>query len=242
MKKFFFVLSCLTASLFVLSQGRTIYISSMLSAKPGQQKVLETAIKSHTHTFHGKDKMRVFQIMSGPNDGMYQLVQGAYTWAALDSLKLGDAHDLDFDVNIATKTQTLTGSTYSQLRPDLSHGSMDFTIEKSRVVILDIKRGRMDSAITMIKKLKDAMDKTNDKRDMTVYTKMLSGTSPQIVLIYRYKNGWTDQEDGNYQTMKNMITAAYSENDWNDWLRMGDANVEKQEAFLRVYRKDLSSL
>ena len=232
----------MAASLFALSQGRTIYISSMLSAKPGQQKALETAIKNHTHTFHGKDKMRVFQIMSGPDDGMYQLVQGAYTWAALDSLKLGDAHDLDFDGNIATKTQTLTGSTYSQLRPDLSHGSMDFNIEKSRVVILDVKRGRMDSAIAMIKKLKDAMDKTNDKRDLTVYTKMLSGTSPQIALIYRYKNGWADQEDGNYQGMKAMFTNAFSESDWNDWLRMASANIEKQEVFLRVYRKDLSSL
>ena len=241
MKKLFLMLSCMAASLFVLSQGRTIYISSMLSAKPGQQKTLETAIKNHTQKFHGKDKMRVFQIMSGPGDGMYQLVQGPYTWAALDSLKLGDAHDLDFDTNISTKTETLTGSTYSQLRPDLSHGSMNFSIEKSRVVILDVKRGRMDSAIAMIKKLKDAMDKTNDKRDFTVYTKMLSGTSPQIVLIYRYKDGWAEQEDGNYQSMKNMITSAYSESDWVDWLRMADANIEKQEVFLRVYRKDISS-
>ena len=241
MKKNVLLLAFMAVGLLCFSQGRSIYISSMLSPKPGQQKALETAIKNHTQKFHGKDKMRVFQIQSGPDDGMYQLVQGAYTWAALDSLKLGDAHDIDFDTNIATKTLMQTGSSYSQLHPELSHGSMDFNIEKSRVVILDVRRGRMDSTIAMIKMLKDAMDKTNDKRDMTVYTKMLSGTSPQVVLIYRYKNGWAEQEDGNYQTMKNMITTAFSDAGWANWMRMGDANIEKQEVFLRIYRKDLSS-
>jgi hypothetical protein len=223
------------------SQGKTLYVSSMLLPKQGQGKMLETAIMNHTQKYHGTDKMRVFEIISGNNTGMYQLVQGPYSWGALDSLKLGDAHDLDFDTNIATKTNALTGESFVRLRPELSYGSMDVTIEKSRIAIWDVKRGRMDSVTIILQKLKDAMVKTSDMRNMTVYTKMMAGTALQVYLVYRFKNGWTDMEQGKFPSFKDMFIKASSEADWNEWTRMFDDNIEKIETHLRVYRKDISS-
>lgn len=241
MRKIFFLLLCAATSVFAFTQGKTIYESSLLAPKPGMAKGFETALKNHTQKYHGTDKMYVFQIVSGPNYGMYQLVQGPYSWASLDSLKLGDGHDMDFDANIAAKTESTTGSSYVQFRPELSHGASNVTIEKSKVITLDIKPGGMDSVLMMLKKMKEAMDKANDKRIYSVYTKMLEGSSPQVILVFRYPNGWAEQETGYYPTMKNVFTTAYSDSDWNTWIRIIGANVEKNQTQLRIYRKDLSS-
>ncbi len=224
-----------------LSQGRTIYVSSMVKPKTGQTKMVETAIMNHTQKYHGTDKMRIFEIVSGDNTGMYQLVQGPYAWSSLDSLKMGDAHDLDFDNTIAAKCESLTGENFVRLHPELSYGSTDFTIEKSRVVILDVKQGYMDSVKAVLQTLKQAMEKTKDGRNMTVYTKMLSGTAAQAILIYRFPNGWADMEEGKFSTFKDLLTKGGSEADWMAFQRLTKEGLDKTQTHLRVYRKDLSS-
>lgn len=222
-------------------QGRNLYASATLLPKTGQTKALENAIKSHTQKFHGTDRMRVYQFVSGPTEGKYQLVQGPYSWSALDSLKLGDVHDADWDGNISTKTDEVTGTSYSRLRPELSYGSQDMAIEKSTVTYLNIRRGRLDSALHAVKMLREVMVLNNDKRNMTVYTKMLAGTAPQIILVYRHKNGWVDMEEGFYGVFRTMMSKPGSPITWEEFNRLNDANIESQQVAMRVFRKDLSS-
>lgn len=230
------------AGYFGFSQEKTLVQSLLLKPKAGMKLQFESSIKAHNQKFHSAtNKVYVFEIISGEKMGTFQIAWPPTSWAEMDNMKPNPAHDQDVQTTIASKVEENEGMVFSRRVDSLSHGDNDWTIPKTQVTIWHIKRGKMDEWLARIKKIKIVLDSTNDPRNSTIYTKLMAGTGQQVILISRYKNGWKEMEPGYYTPLKDLITKAYSADEWDIHLKAYNDCVESAETYLRVYRPDLSS-
>lgn len=242
MRKTIFFGLLMAASYFAFSQDKTLVHSILLKPKAGMKLQLENSIKAHNQKFHtGSDKVYVFEIISGEKMGTLQIAWPPTSWAEMDDMKPNPAHDQDVQNTIAPKVEVNEGMLFSRRVDSVSHGDNDWTIPKTQVTIWHIKRGKMDEWMARLRKIKMAFDNTNDPRNTTIYTKLMSGTDVQVILIARYKNGWKEMEPGYYTPLKDVLTKAYSADEWDIQLKAYNDCVESAETYLRVYRPDLSS-
>jgi len=242
MRKTIFFGLLMAAGYFGFSQEKTLVHSIMLKPKAGQAMQFENSLKTHNQKFHGSnDKVYVFQIISGERMGTFQIAWPPTSWADMDNMKPNPAHEQDVQTTIISKVEETEGMMFSRRVDSVSHGDNDWTIAKTQVTIWHVKRGKTQDWLAWVKKFKMAFDNTNDPRNYTIYTKLMAGTDPQVILISRYKNGWKEMEPGYYTPIKDIYTKAYSAAEWDEYLKAYDDLVESTETYLRVYRPDLSS-
>ena len=224
------------------SQEKTLVHSIMLKPKVGEVAQFENSMKVHNQKFHGPaDKVFVFQILTGEKMGYYQVAWPPSSWADMDNQKPNPAHEQDVQTTILSKLAENDGMIFSRRVDSLSHGDGDWTIAKTQVTIWHIKPGKMDAWMERLKKFKTAFDNSNDKRNYTIYTKLMAGTDQQVILISRYKNGWKEMEPGFYTPLKEVLIKAYSSEEWDVHMKAYYDCIDKAETYLRVYRPDLSS-
>lgn len=232
--------------LLSLSQGKNIYSSMIIVPKPDQALHLETSLKPHVAKFHGPNNRQIiFQIISGPNMGSYQVVEGPFSWEDMDMMPPSQAHFEDVQLNLAPKIAKNEGKTFAVRIDSLSYGITSPRVEKSRMNIFNIKPGQLNMVLGLLSKLKNAVAQTGStQRNATVYVKLLedvAGSHPQIIVVRRFPTGWKEMEDGFVMSVKDIITQAYSASYWDEWLAAINASVESSESFLRIFRADLSS-
>jgi len=208
----------------------------------GKVTAFENAVKAHVAKFHTTDrKAYVYEILSGPNSGSYLWAEGPMSFEDVDNRKRDPAHDADWEATCAPHIEKYGENIFSRRRDSLCHGSIDLTIEKSQSIILSIKPGKMDQALELRKKIKEAYEKTGDKRNVTVYTKLFAGSNPQMIIIVRYPTGWKEMEEGYYASLPDLFKKAFGEDAKINYERANDEVVESAEQTLRIFRKDLSS-
>jgi hypothetical protein len=242
MRKTIFLWLLMATGYFGFAQEKTLVQSLLLKPKTGMQPQFETSMKVHNQKFHtGGNKIYVFEIVSGEKTGFFQVAWPATSWAEMDNIKPNPAHSQDVQTTIAPKLEINEGMVFSRRADSLSHGDNDWSISKSQITFWHIKRGKMDQWLARLKKVKTAMDNANDPRNYTIYTKIMAGTDALVMLVSRYKNGWKEMEPGYYTPLKDVITSAYSAEEWNLQQKDYDECVESAETYLRVYRADLST-
>ncbi len=228
------------------SQSKTIYSSMIVTPKPDQALHFENSLKPHVTKFHGPDNRQVvFQIISGPNTGSYQVVEGPFSWSDMDKIPPSNAHFEDVQVNLAPKIEKNHGKVFAARIDSVSYGTAGIGVEKSRILFFTLKPGQLSTFLGLLSKLKDAVAKSGEtRRNAAVYVKLLeevAGSHPQVIIVRRFPNGWMEMEDGYIMSVKDMITKAYSADYWEEWLKATSGCVESTESFLRIYRADLSS-
>ncbi len=232
----------MAAGYFGFSQEKTLVHSLLLKPKTGMKLQFENSMKVHNQKFHAADnKVYVFEIISGEKMGYFQVAWPPTSWAEMDNMKPNPLHEQDVQTTITSKVEENDGMMFSRRVDSVSHGDNDWTIPKTQVTIWHIKRGKIQEWLAWIKKIKIALDNTNDPRNATIYTKLMAGTDPQVILVSRYKNGWKEMEPGYYTPLKDIYTKAYSAAEWDEYMKAYDDLVESAETYLRVYRPDLSS-
>ena len=242
MRKTIFLWLLIAAGYFGFSQEKTLVHSLLLKPKAGMKLQFENSIKAHNQKFHSAaNKVFVFEIISGEKTGTFQVAWPPTSWAEMDNMKPNTAHDQDVQTTIAPKLEVNEGMIFSRRVDSVSHGDNDWTIPKTQVTTWHIKRGKTQDFLGWLKKIKMAFDNTNDPRNSTIYSKLMAGTDPQVILISRYKNGWKEMEQGYYTSLKDVYTKAYSAAEWDEYMKAFNEFVESTETYLRVYRADLSS-
>ncbi|MFC0774347.1 hypothetical protein [Terrimonas alba] len=242
MRKTIFLCLLIAGYYFAPGQEKTLVHSIMLKPKAGQALQFENNMKAHNQKFHGaNDKVFVFQIITGEKMGYYQVAWPPTSWAEMDNNKPNPVHDQDVQTKIQSLLQENDGMIFSRRVDSLSHGDNDWTIPKTQVTIWHIKPGKTDEWLARLRKFKLAFDNSNDQRNYTIYTKLMAGSDPQVILISRYRNGWKEMEPGFYTPLKDVLSKAYSAEEWGIHMKAYYDCVEKAETYLRVYRPDLSS-
>lgn len=242
MKKFLSVGLLIAAASVGICQEKTLVQSILLKPKNGMGIQFESALKAHNIRFHSSPaKTYVFQFISGEKMGYYQVAFPASSWTEMDNMKPNTAHEQDIHNSISPKLAENEGWVFSRRIDSLSHGDQNWEIAKSRMTYWHIKRGKTQEFATWLRKIKLILDDTKDPRNVTIYSKLLAGSDGQFILVSRYREGWKELEPNFYTPIKELFIRAHSAAEWENYIKVFDECVEKEETFLRVFRPDLST-
>lgn len=174
--------------------------------KPGKDAALKKAITDHVAKFHtGNWKWRVFSVLSGADEGSYQLNEGPNSWTALEGRKeISDEHQRDYETTILPLTEKSTPTAYLLLRREFSTDSVSNTFKKALLRHVYPKPGRGVRIAAALATWKKVWEKVGIK--VTVWTSFYSG-EPQWVVAARLQKGWVDLE----QPMGKAMADAYDE-------------------------------
>jgi hypothetical protein len=120
MKRIF--LLCLLLPILGLGQDKNVVNANRVFCKVDKVLEFEKALANHAQKFHkGEWSWRVYEIQSGPDAGGYHITEGPTSWASIDGRgNLGDAHNIDWNKNVAIYLTDRGGSSYAVYQDSLS--------------------------------------------------------------------------------------------------------------------------
>ena len=251
MKKLIFLL--LTA-ITVTAYAQKTDLATVNTVKPklGEKMAFEAAYKLHIAKFHKTDeKMNVYEIISGANNGRYLLVNGGRSFASMDNDRSdATAHSMDLDKSFFPLLQETSNATYRFLDSLSFHNEIQAekfvcTVRHIKSAMIDDYRKELARGIKTLGKLKGAFW---DNFSFSVYQQLWAGSDPVLVTVRNLKDGFKSLEDNYYAPMTEITPAfkdeyikTYGTLDWDKRTKLIDEAVEKNEQYIMKLRKDLSS-
>lgn len=253
MKKTFFMWLFLAAAFIANGQGKTLYTVNIVKPKDGQKYAFEAAWKTHLAKFHNTtDKRNVYEIMSGPWVGYYQLVEGPISFADMDAEKpMAKEHGMDNDKNFFPMLMdkrmngTYRWDDTASYNPKVVADKFLVTVThvKYNLITETIREGRRGSLI-------NAKINPTSRFSANVYTQLWSGSDPVRVQVRNLKDGFKELETDYYgpntmapNAFKDAYIKDYGQDAYDARQKVLDnnANVESREIYIMRLRKDLSS-
>jgi hypothetical protein len=213
------------------------------SAKPGMVKQLEEGRKRHMD-FHRKqnDSWRwdIWEVQTGDATGSYLATSFGHSWQDLDAWeqKMGKADTADGGVNMSPYATGTTASIW-QVMGDVSH--MGEGTEPPRMGEVNhflLKPGMERDFNDVIKKINDAIVKSNWGAHYTWYSLQDGGEGPHYVLFLNMK-GWADLAEQN-PSFDVMLEKAVGRHDAESLTHSFDQTIKKEWTETLLYRPDLS--
>lgn len=246
MKKFLLMLF-IVATTAAYGQGKTLFVVNAATPKGGQGTAFETAWKLHLAKFHNTtDKRTVFQILSGPHNGSFLLIEGPVSFADMDIEKPNaKEHRLDLEKTIVPREETGGANEYFRWADTLSYNP-DVKAEKYIVTVTHIKNGRMADYLSEVRKAVLLNTKANNPTSYNNYVKIWAGSDPVIVNVRNLKDGFKEL-DAAYGVpmtpggLKDAYIRDYGQAAWDTRMKNGVDDVTSREVYIMKVRKDLSS-
>jgi len=229
-------------------------LSTVNSVKPklGQKMAFEAAYKLHIAKFHkAEEKMNVFEILSGPNNGRYLLINGGRTFASMDNERAdAAAHSFDLDKGFFPLLEEIINSTFCYLdslsfHPEIKAEKFVCNVRHIKNSMLDDYRKELARGIKVLGKLKGPFW---DNYSFNLYQQLWTGNAPVLITVRNLKDGFKSLEDNYYGSMidvnpsyKDEYIRTYGTLDWDKRIKLLDEAVEKHEQYIMKLRKDLSS-
>lgn len=233
-------------------QGKTFYEVNMVKPKPGMIATFESKWKTHSNIFHkANDKRIVYEVLTGPNAGYYQIVEGPKSYADMDIEKENSkAHGLDLEKNFAPYLDDK--SMHGIYRwDDTASYNHNVAAEKFVVTVTHVKFGQMPGTLREAKRTALLQSKlpVPFKGSINTYVQILSGSDPVMVTIRNLKDGFKELETNYFgapnppNALKSAYIKEYGQEAWDARSKLQDdnANVASREVYLTKLRKDLSS-
>lgn len=172
---------------------RNVLSSYRILPIPGKDAQLRKALLDHAAKYHsGPWKWRVFQVISGPDEGAYMINEGVNSWTDLEGRKdISDDHQRDYERTILPLSEKTLPTTFLTYQTDLSTDSATGPLKKALLRHYYLKPGKGGRLSPHLKLWKQAYQKLGLK--IGVWTSFFSG-QPQVVVAFRLPNGWADLE------------------------------------------------
>jgi hypothetical protein len=184
-----------------LAQDKATLSSYRVFPKPGKDAALKKAITEHAAKFHtGNWKWRVFMVLSGPDEGAYQINEGPNSWTALEGRKdISDEHTRDYETNVLPLVEKSTPDSYLLYQRQLSSDSAIGPFKKALLRHYFPKPGKGARLMSYAATWKKVWEKLGLK--VTVWASFFSG-EPQLVVASRLPQGWLDLEQSRGKEMR----------------------------------------
>jgi hypothetical protein len=236
--KFLFLIALFLPFALVAQQ-----VSSAHRVFPKVDKVaeFEKAIAAHAQKFHstGKVRWRIFQIMSGPGYGGYQITEGPVSWDDLEARgDISTEHTADWNKNVAPFLNDRGTHTYSTYEENLSTIALTDYSDWIQITRLNYKPGYAADVRATIEKMKKAWIET--KSTVAVYASSSSG-EPAFALVTRYKQGLKERNTGFRPPFRDVYEKLNGRDSWNDFNNMLKTAIESSSTELLKFRADLSA-
>jgi hypothetical protein len=188
-----FTLLLTVASVLATAQDKATISSLRIKAKPGKEAELKKAITDHATKYHtGNWKWRVFEVLSGPDQGSYMINEGPNSWTTLEGRgEISDEHQRDFRTNVVPLLLNDGTELYLTYQRELSSDSAVGQLKKGLLRHLYLKPGKGPRMVENLKTWKKVWEKLGLR--IVVWASFYSG-QPQLVIASRLTNGWTDLE------------------------------------------------
>lgn len=180
-----------TAPAAATAPKKNVISTFRVFVKPGHTAAFKAALAAHAQKYHkGETAWRVGEIMSGPDGNGFQINEGPTSWTALDDRgDLGAEHQADFDNNILSHVERITGDSYATYAEELSSAKVDAWSNKVAMVQYFVRPGKGPLATDVLKRFKAIWEKRGI--NFAVWSAAWSGESRYSV-AFRLKNGWKD--------------------------------------------------
>lgn len=186
---------CIAVSLALSqAQDKAILSSYRIFPKPGKDTDLKKALAAHAAKYHKGDwKWRVFSVVSGPDEGSYQVNEGPASWTALEGRKdISDEHTRDYETTVLPLIEKTLPTLYTRYQKELSSDSVAGTFKKVLLRHFYMKPGKGVRFMNTLPTWKQVWEKMGLK--VTVWSSFYSG-QPQYVVASRLRQGWTELEN-----------------------------------------------
>jgi hypothetical protein len=208
MKKSIGLLICflvLSASLSQ-AQDKATLSSYRIMAKPGKEAALKKAITDHAAKFHkGNWKWRVFMVLSGPDEGAYQINEGPNSWTDLEGRKdISDEHTKDYETNMLPLIERSTPNSFLSYQREVSSDSAIGPMKKALLRHYYLKPGKGARLFNYFTTWKKVWQKVGVR--VAVWGSVFSGEQ-QYIVAFRLPQGFIDLE----QPMGKQMREAYDE-------------------------------
>jgi hypothetical protein len=228
-----------------ICQAQTSTAKNVISSHrvfPKIDKVLEfeKALAAHAQKYHtGDNYWRVFQIMSGPDFGGYQINEGPKSWESEDKRgDLGADHQADWHKNVAIYLTDRQSASYAVYQDSLSTVALGDFSEKVQITHVYPKIGHGDDVVKIINRLK----KTWIIGDLTVAVYAISGSGAgQFALTTRYKQGLKERAADFRKPFKTDFEKANGAGSYAQYQKDVAEFVGEAWSELLTLRKDLGS-
>ena len=248
-----FLLLLMVTTLAAYSQKTSLTTVNSVRPKRGDKMAFEAAYKQHIAKFHKEvqEKINVYEVLSGPYQGYYHLVNSGQSYEGLDKDRSdATAHDMDLDKTFYPLLDETMNGTY-RFMDSLSIHS-DVQAEKFVVNVRHIKpsleadyRAESARSAKVQGKLKGGFW---DNLSINVFEQLWDGNDPTVVSIRNLKDGFKSLETDFYgvaptsaPTFKDEYVKEYGTADWDKRVKLMDDAVVKHEQYIMKFRKDLSS-
>jgi hypothetical protein len=160
---------------------------------PGKDALLKKALMEHAAKFHtGTWKWRVFMVLSGPDEGSYQINEGPNSWTELEGRKdISEEHLRDYEKNVLPLSERTAPASFFVYQKDLSSDSAAGHMKKALLRHTYLKPGKGSRISSYLAIWKKVYDKLGMK--VGVWLSFFSG-QPQYVTSYRLAEGFVDLE------------------------------------------------
>lgn len=255
MKKTIFLWLFVAAAFIANGQGKTLYEVNFVKPKAGMRSTFETNWKAHLAKFHKTDDKRmVFEVLSGPHNGEYHIVEGPISYADMDTdMPNAKEHGFDLEKNFSPllEPNSMNG-TYRW--DDTASFNETVQAEKFQVTVTHIKFGMQGETLREARRssLVNAKINPTSRFSSNYYVQIWAGSDPVTVSIRNLKDGFKELENNYYgpnpnanqpNAFKDAYIKDYGYDAWDARQKVLDnnANVESREVFIMKLRKDLSS-
>jgi hypothetical protein len=199
------LLLLLLLGLFLVSaqaQDKATLSSYRVIPKLGKDAELKKAIAAHAAKFHTGDwKWRVFSVLSGADEGGYQINEGPTSWTTLEGRNdISEEHMRDYEANILPLVDRSTPNGFFLYQRELSSDSAVGPMKKALLRHFFLKPGKAPKLSAYLTTWKKVWQKLGLK--VAVWASVFSG-EPQYVVSYRLPQGFIDLEQPWTQRLKN---------------------------------------
>ena len=255
MRRSLFLWLFVAAGFFANGQGKTLYEVNVLKPKAGMKSAFEAAWKAHLAKFHKtEDKRTVYEVLSGPHNGEYHIVEGPIAYADMDTERPNAKdHGMDLEKTFSALVEPNSKNATFR-RDDSSSLNSNVKAENFLVTITHVKWGMISETIREGRRGTQIFAKINptSRFNSTVYTQIWSGSDPVRVSIRALKDGFKELETDYYgpnplanqpNAFRDAYTKEYGYDAWDARSKVLDnnANIESREQYIMKLRKDLSS-
>jgi hypothetical protein len=222
------------------AQDKATLTSYRVMAKPGQEAALKKAITDHAAKFHtGNWKWRVFMVLSGPDEGAYQINEGPTTWTVLEGRKdISDEHTRDYATNVLPLLERSTPNSYLIYQRELSTDSAVGPLKKALLRHIYPKPGKGARIYDYLLTWKKVWEKLGMK--VVVFSSFFSG-EPRYVISVRLPQGFVDLEQPMGQKMREGYDALAGVGSYYRYLEDLELSVDKVAEEMLEFLPEASS-
>lgn len=221
----------------------TITENGMMTANPKFISEFETGVANHNNKYHtdGQFGSRIYQINNGPDYGKYLWVMGPIPWSTIDDRPQQEGHDEDWNKNIEPYTISDNDQHYWRFYPDLSNFPKDFSINKAKVDIIDVKRFKKNEVLALMNNVKKVMrEKYLDDSYGVYYNEFTSekdGKDLMIVSFYQ-DSGWL----GRSNEFPVKYEEVFGKGTYDKFIKEWESLTHGKQTELWSFREDLSGI